>query len=200
MTRSPRSFPLLAWCLALLLPAAAALAAPAPPALKAGTFEPPHPAPELGLRGTDGSELNLGRYRGKVVLLAFGFTRCSEVCPTTLATLAQARQALGRAAESVQVVYVTVDPTRDDAPRVKAYLAAFDPGFVGGTGQPAAVDRVLQRYGAMAERVDQRDGDYSMGHTAAVYLIDRQGRLRAMMPFGRPAQDFVHDVRLLLAQ
>lgn len=168
--------------------------------MKAGTFDPAYPAPDLGLHGTDGAELNLQRYRGKVVLLAFGYTRCSEVCPVTLATLTQARKALGAAADAVQVLYVTVDPARDDLARIKLYLRGFDTGFVGGTGPQAAIDRVLKSYGAVAEKVDQRGGDYSMGHTAAVFLIDRQGRLRAMMPFGRGTQDFVHDVRVLLAQ
>ncbi len=187
--------------LAALLPAGhAAHAVPAAAAMKAGMFDPPYPAPELGLRGTDGAELSLQRYRGKVVLLAFGYTRCSEVCPVTLATLAQARKSLGSAADAVQVLYVTVDPARDDLASIKAYLAGYQAGFVGGTGQQAAIDRVLKSYGAVAEKVDQRGGDYSMGHTAAVFLIDRQGRLRAMMPFGRDAQDFVHDVRFLLAQ
>jgi protein SCO1/2 len=189
--------------LALLLAAglSTAGAAPAgPAAMRAGMFEPPYPAPELGLRGTDGAELSLKRYRGKVVLLAFGYTRCSEVCPVTLATLAQAQKTLGSAADAMQVLYVTVDPARDDLASIKAYLGGYQAGFVGGTGQQAAIDRVLKSYGAVAEKADQRGGDYSMGHTAAVFLIDRQGRLRAMMPFGREAQDFVHDVRFLLAQ
>ena len=82
-------------------------------------------APELKLQGTDGKPLDLARYRGKVVLLAFGFSSCGEVCPITLATLAGARKKLGDAAANVQVVYVTVDPERDDAARMKKYLASF---------------------------------------------------------------------------
>ena len=120
----------------LLLGAAAAVAAAPPSGFKAGVFEPARPAPEFALRGSDGSELTLARYRGKVVLMSFGFTHCAAVCPVTLATLAQARGALGPAADAVQVVFVTVDPERDLAPRLKAYLAAFDAGFVGATGTP----------------------------------------------------------------
>jgi hypothetical protein len=85
------------------------------PGMTAGVFDPPHPAPEFSLPGSDGSEVNLARYRGKVVLLSFGFTHCAAVCPTTLATLAQARSGLGNAADRVQVIFVTVDPERDDA-------------------------------------------------------------------------------------
>src|SRR4029078_4384598 len=101
-----------------------------------GPCEPPRQAPEFALRGSDGSELSLGRYRGKVVLLTFGFTHCAAVCPTTLATLAQARSGLGAAADAVQVVYVTVAPERDSAAHMRDYLAAFDRSFVGATGAP----------------------------------------------------------------
>lgn len=188
--------------LALLIPlllAAAASAAPAP-ALKAGVFEPPRAAPEFALRGSDGGELTLARYRGKVVLLAFGFTHCAAVCPTTLATLAQARRSLGAAAAArVQVVFVTVDPERDDAAQLKAYLAAFDASFVGGTGRPEVMAAMRRSYGVVADKVPMTDG-YAVDHTSSIFLVDRAGRLRAMMPFGREARDFVHDLQLLLAE
>jgi protein SCO1 len=185
--------PLLA---AALWPLAATAAAPA---LKAGVFEPPRLAPEFTLAGSDGRELKLATLRGKLVLLAFGFTQCAAVCPTTLATLAQARRELGTAGADVQVVFVTVDPERDDAARLKAYLAAFDAGFVGATGQPDAMARMRQAYGVTATKVAM-SGGYAVDHTSSVFLVDRQGRLRAMMPYGRPPQDYVHDARILLAQ
>jgi protein SCO1/2 len=171
----------------------------ATPALKAGVFEPPQAAPELGLQSTRGGELKLARFKGKVVALVFGFTHCPEACPTTLATLAQARKALGADAADVQVVFVTVDPQRDDARRLREYLGAFDPGFVGGTGAPDAMAAVRKRYGVAAEQVPLPNGNYAMNHSTAVYLIDREGRLRAMMPYGHGARDFVHDLRQLLA-
>jgi protein SCO1/2 len=176
-------------------------AAAAPVAtLKAGVFEPPVMSPEFSLRGSDGADLTLGRYRGKLVLLVFGFTNCPEVCPTTLATLAQARQALGSEAAAVQVVYITVDPERDDAGRIKAYLAAFDPSFVGGTGKPEALAAMRKNYGVVAARIAGPTPDaYGMNHSTSVYLIDRGGRLRAMMPYGHEAKDFVHDIKQLLA-
>ena len=180
----------------LLLISAAAQAATA---LKAGVFEPPRQAPEFALRGSDGSELSLARYRGKVVLMSFGFTHCAAVCPTTLATLAQARKALGSAADAVQVVFVTVDPERDDPARMKAYLAAFDPSFIGGAGQPELLAAMRKNYGIVANKVPMSDG-YAVDHTSSIFLIDREGKLRAMMPYGRGAQDFVHDVKLLLAK
>ena len=133
------------------------------------------------------------------MLLEFGYTSCPKVCPTTLATLAQARRKLGDAARQVQVVFVTVDPERDDAGRMRAYLKGFDPTFVGGTGTPAQLEAVRTRYGVIAQRHNVGDG-YVVGHSSSVYLIDRQGRLRGMMPFGSVADDYVHDVRALLAE
>lgn len=180
-------------------PAAAAPAAAATLALKAGTFDPPRPAPDLALRGSDGQDLTLQRFRGKLVLMSFGFTHCAAVCPTTLATLAEARRALGPAAADVQVLFITVDPERDDAARLKAYVSAFDPGFVGGTGTPEALAAVRKAYGISARKVPM-GGSYAVDHTSSIFLIDRQGRLRAMMPFGHGAKDFVHDARLLLAK
>jgi protein SCO1/2 len=182
-------------CLALLAPAARATES----ALKAGVFEPPRAAPELALVGSDGAELTLARYRGKVVVLAFGFTSCADVCPVTLGTLASARKQLGPDAGNVQIVYVTVDPERDDAERMRTYLASFDPSFVGGTGAPERLAAVRKEYGIAAEKVKAASG-YSVAHSSYTYLIDRAGRLRALMPYGHPAEDYVHDLRILLKQ
>jgi len=189
--------------LSLLLAGAggAALAAAGAPAglpLKAGVFEPPRQAPEFALRGSDGTEVSLARFRGKVVLMAFGFANCAAVCPVTLGTLAEARRSLGPAADRVQVVFVTVDPERDDAAKLKAYLAAFDASFVGVTGAPAALAAMRRDYGVTARRQGTGNG-YVMDHSSSIYLIDRAGKLRAQMPYGHAPGDFVHDVRLLLA-
>lgn len=171
-----------------------------PPRLKAGVFDPPQAAPEFSLKGSDGAALNLARFKGKLVLLTFGFTNCPEVCPTTLATLAQARKDLGAQARDVQVVYVTVDPERDDIPRIRQYLAAFDPSFVGGTETPDKLAAMRKRYGVVAEKIPKpQPNAYGMNHSTSVFIIDRAGKLRAMMPYGHEAKDFVHDLKLLLA-
>ena len=188
----------LALLFTLLLSAAACRGAEVD-SLKAGVFSPPHPAPEFTLAGSDGVPLTLGRYRGKVVALAFGFSHCGDVCPVTLATLAQARKALGPQAKDLQVVYVTVDPERDDAATLKAWLTAFDPSFVGGTGSRKALAAVDQSYGVSATKV-ATTGGYAFAHSSSVYLVDREGRLRAMMPYGHVAEDYAHDVRLLMQQ
>lgn len=169
------------------------------PTLKAGVFEPPRAAPELSLDASGGGKLSLASYRGKVVLMGFGFTSCPEVCPTTLATLAQARKKLGEQGEQLQVVYVTVDPERDTAERMRAYLGGFDPSFVGGTGTPEQLAAVRKNYGVMAERKPLGDS-YTVAHSSSVYLIDRKGLLRGMMPYGRLPADYVHDVRALLSE
>ena len=167
--------------------------------LKSGVFEPPRMAPELSLAGSDGGELKLARYRGKVVALGFGFSHCPEICPTTLATLARARKKLGADAPAMQVVYVTVDPERDDPERLRAYLANFDPSFVGGTGTPAQLGKVRDAYGIFAAKKLGKDpAAYGVDHSSFVYLIDRDGSLRALVPYGRSADDIAHDVAILL--
>ena len=170
---------------------------PAPGALKAGIFDPARAAPEFSVDGSDGAPLTLSRYRGKVVVLAFGYTSCPNVCPVTLAVLAQAHRNLGARGSQVQVIYLTVDPERDSAERLKQYLAAFDPGFVGGTGTALQMAAVRKSYGVTAEKVGTGK-DYGIAHSSFVYLITREGRLRALMPFGHKADDYVHDISLLL--
>ncbi len=184
--------------LALLLLAGALIAADGP-GLRAGVFDPPRAAPELSLRGSDGATLELGRFRGKVVILQFGFTSCPKVCPTTLASLAKARRKLGEQAKDLQVVYVTVDPERDDVERLRKYLAGFDTSFVGGTGTEEQLEAVRKDYGIVAAKI-AADADYTFSHSSYTYLIDREGQLRALMPYGQPSDDYVHDVKALLAR
>jgi protein SCO1 len=180
------------------LAAAHALAAPQ---LKAGVFEPALPAPGLALPATTGKPFNLTDYRGKVVVLAFGYTHCQAVCPVTLAMLAQAQQLMGADAAHAQVVFVSVDPARDSVQQLAGYLKGFDPRFVGLGGSAAAVSAVMQAYGVNAERHPVgTGGDYVIAHSSSIYFIDRKGRLRAMLPFGRPAADVAHDVRALLQE
>ena len=170
------------------------------PVLKAGVFTPPRMAPDFTLQGSDGKELKLSNYRGRVVVLGFGFTSCPDVCPVTLATLAQAHRKLGVAAnKDVQIVYITVDPARDDAQRMQKYLAGFDPTFVGGTGPSELLEAVRKQYGVMAEKKTY-GSNYTVGHSSSIYLIDRDGLLRALMPYGRGPDDYVHDLQILLAR
>lgn len=169
------------------------------PALKAGTFDPPRAAPDFSLQSSDGGKLALRDYRGKVVVLGFGFTSCTQVCPVTLATLALAHRKLGAAAAGVQVVYITVDPERDDPLRMQKYLHAFNPTFVGGTGRADELAAVRKNYGVSAEK-HGTGSTYTVAHSSFTYLVDRRGQLRALMPYGRAADDYVHDLGILLAE
>ena len=192
---------LLTSLLTLALPAPAAFAAPGP-AFKAGVFDPPRAAPEIVLPASGGGQFKLSDYRGKVVVLEFGFTHCLDVCPVSLAVLTQARQAMGAAAADIQVVFVSVDPVRDSVARLRSYLRPFDKSFIGLTGSQAQIDAVLKSYGIAATRrpVAGSRTDYTMHHSSYLYFIDRHGMQRAMMPFGRPSADYVHDLSLLLKQ
>jgi protein SCO1/2 len=185
--------------LALLLVTAADATDEKVATLKAGVFDPPRLAPDFALLGSNGSELKISRYRGKVVLLAFGFTSCTAVCPTTLNTFAQARHELGATATDVQIVYITVDPQRDDPARLKKYLGGFDPTFVGGTGTEQQLAAVRKNYGISAERQNLGDS-YTFEHSSFTYLIDRGGRIRALMPYGHSPDDYVHDLTVLLKE
>jgi protein SCO1/2 len=169
------------------------------PAFKAGLFDPPRQAPEFSLEGTDGHELRMSRYRGKVVLLAFGYSSCTAVCPVTLATLAAARRELGPLASDVQVLYVTVDPEKDVPARLQAFLRKFDASFIGGTGTAAQLESVRKDYGISAQKIRTGDG-YAYSHSSFTYLIDRAGRIRALMPYGHSPGDYVNDLRLLLKE
>ena len=167
--------------------------------LKSGVFEPARIAPPFALTGSDGGELRLERYRGKVVILGFGFSHCPEICPTTLAKLAKARKQMGAAASDVQVIYVTVDPERDTPEQLRGYLALFDPTFIGATGTPAQLAAVYKDYGITATKYAGRaPAEYGFEHSTFVYLIDREGRLRAMAPYGKSADDIAHDAAMLL--
>ena len=188
---------LLAALLALVQIASATAAGQ--PSLKAGVFDPPRAAPDFSLQGSDGHELKISHYRGKEVLLAFGFTSCTEVCPITLNTFAVTRRKLGPAAADVQVVYVTVDPGRDVPARLSKYLGSFDSTFVGGTGTEDQLAAVRRSYGITAEKKVIGD-DYTYAHSSFTYLIDRSGRIRALMPYGHSPDDYVNDLTILLKE
>ena len=160
---------------------------------------PPPAAMDFSLQASDGSEFKLSQQRGKVVLLSFGYTFCPDVCPTTLVELSQVLARLGDAAKRVRVAFVTLDPERDTPERLSLYTKAFDPTFIGGTGGAAELAAVRKDYGIVAEK-HVKGTSYSVAHSSYTYLIDRHGRLRALMPYGRGADDYVHDLRILLAE
>ena len=167
---------------------------------RSGTFEPPREAPAFSLDGSNGKKLRLRDHLGKVVILQFGFTFCEKVCPVTLARLTEVYKKLGSAARDVQLIYVTVDPERDSPERLREHLAAFNPSFLGATGAPDELGAVQKAYGVVAKQVVSRNQalGYAVDHSSSLYLVDRQGKLRGLSPFGTPADDIVHDLEFLL--
>ncbi len=154
---------------------------------------------ELALTGHDGKPRTLADFRGKAVVLFFGFTHCPDICPTTLADAAGAIKALGKDADRVQVLMVTVDPERDTPKVLAQYVPAFDPRFLGLYGDAAATQRAAKEFKIFYEK--RKAGDsYSVDHSGQSYVIDAQGRLRLFVRHDRIAQDLAGDLRVLLAE
>lgn len=162
-------------------------------------IDDPELALDFTLDSTRGRPVALSDFRGKTVLLYFGYTTCPDVCPTTLADLRQMNFALGGDRDKVQVLFVSVDPARDTPERMEPYLAYFDPTFVGLTGTPERIEEIASRYGVFYEK---RDGataaDYFIDHTSAVLAVNPEGYLKLMFPYGVTGDQIAGDVRLLI--
>lgn len=154
---------------------------------------------ELRLNDQDGKARALTDFRGKVVVVSFGFTHCPDVCPTTLADLASARKQLGSDASQVQVLFVTVDPKRDTTELLKQYVPAFDPTFIGLRGDEAATERAKKDFHVFSEERVAKPGEaYTVDHSAQMYVIDRAGRMRLLWNPGTLPAMMVADLRILL--
>ncbi len=184
--------------LAVLLPAS--LAGAGEDDFKTGVFDPPSAAPGFDLPGSNGAPVALSKFRGKVVALAFGFSYCQRVCPVTLANLSETFKKLGAAAADVQVIFVSVDPERDTPGRLREFLQFFNPSFLGATGSKAQLDAVREAYGVFAAKTPSEDKKlgYEVHHSSSIYLIDREGKLRLLVPFGTAPVAIAHDIALLL--
>ena len=153
----------------------------------------------LALPDFDGRMRTLDDFKGKVTLLFFGYTQCPDVCPTTLAELAQIKKELGAEGDRVQGVFVTIDPERDTPEVLKAYVSSFDPSFVALRGSPEQTAAAAKEFKVFYAKVDGKTpGSYSMDHTAASYVLDAQGRLRLFVRYGSPSQDLAADLKTLL--
>ena len=157
------------------------------------------PVADFTLTSHTGERVKLSDYRGKLVVLYFGYTFCPDVCPTTMAELRQAMQALGPKADQVQVLMVTVDPERDTPERLGAYVQAFDPTFVGLTGAADEIAQAAAPFGIFYEKhpVEGKSG-YLVDHTATVAVLDEQGRLRLLFPYGTSGKDIADDLAYLM--
>ena len=154
---------------------------------------------ELSLTGHDGKARTLADFRGKAVVLFFGYTHCPDICPTTLADMAGVVKKLGADAARVQVLFVTLDPERDTPEVLAKYVPAFDPAFLGLIGDAAATQRAAKEFRIFYEkRPGNAPGAYTVDHSGQSYVIDPQGRLRLFVRNDRIAQDLAEDLRALL--
>ena len=154
---------------------------------------------DFRLNDPDGRERTLADFRGRAVLLYFGFTQCPDVCPTALIRAAVVRKLLGADKDKLQVVFITVDPERDTAPMLREYTAAFDPSFLGLSGDLARTRETADEFKVYYKKVPT-GSSYTMDHSALSYVFDPQGRLRLAMRHEQTADDYAHDIRLVLAQ
>jgi protein SCO1/2 len=196
---------------ALLLAGAAALAGlvacdgqlpgSAKPVFKAIDITGAEYARTLQLSDPDGQVRTLADYKGKVVVVFFGFTQCPDVCPTTMAELAEVKRSLGADGARVQGIFVTIDPARDTADLLKAYAANFGPDIVGLRGTPEQTVAVAKEFKVFFNKVPGKtDTSYTMDHTAGSYVFDAKGRVRLFTRHGTGAQALADDLKILLAE
>jgi protein SCO1/2 len=138
-------------------------------------------------------------FRGKVLVVFFGFTHCPDVCPTTLVELAKALKQLGPDAQRVQVVMITVDPERDTPEVLKPYVTALDPSFLGLTGDPQTIAETAKAFKVFYQKSAGANAQaYSVDHSSGTYVFDPAGRVRLMVAYGQGAEVFAHDIAQLL--
>jgi protein SCO1/2 len=164
-------------------------------------IDPPVPATDFVLKSGDGTQFQLSTYRGKVVLLYFGYTFCPDVCPTTLYDLAQVKTKLGVKSKDIIVAMITVDPERDTLEKLGEYATTFDSSFFGLRGDIKTLKAVWADYGVFRQKNEvESSARYLIDHTARVYVIDREGNLRMTFPFGIDWEAIADDLAYLLSE
>jgi protein SCO1 len=136
--------------------------------------------------------------KGKPTLIFFGFTHCPDVCPTSLFEISEVLKAMGKDADRVNALFVSVDPERDTVAAMKDYLSSFDPHLKGLTGNPESIAKVLSAYRVYSKKVPLKDGDYTMDHTALIYLMDREGRFVSPFNLKRTPAEAATDLKKYL--
>jgi protein SCO1 len=156
-------------------------------------------AREFALTDQNGQKKTLADYRGKVVLMFFGYTQCPDVCPTTMADMAQVKAKLGSAGDKLQVLFVTVDPERDTQQLLASYVPGFDKTFVGLFGTPEETARVAKEFKVIYQKVPGKTPtSYSIDHTAGSYVFDPQGRVRLFVRHSQSVDSIAADIKRLL--
>ncbi len=163
-------------------------------------IQSPEPAYDFTLASTKG-DVSLSDYRGKLVLIYFGYTFCPDICPATLANVGQSLRELGEKADDVQLIMVSLDPERDTPEKLADYVGHFHPSFVGVTGTQDELDTVASLYGIFYEKAEGTDNTgYLINHTATLLVIDREGYLKLVFPFGVTVPEIADDLKYMLRQ
>lgn len=136
--------------------------------------------------------------KGKPTLIFFGYTHCPDVCPTSLFEISEVLRVMGKDADKVNAVFISVDPERDTPATMKEYLSSFDPHLEGLSGDPAEIAKVITSYRVYAKKIPTKDGDYTMDHTALIYLMDRDGRFVSPFNLKRTPEEAAADLRKYL--
>jgi len=160
------------------------------PSYRGSVINPPLPAPDFTLTDQTGGTSSLSNYRGKFILLFFGFTTCVDECPATMAVLSLVREQLAKNADKIQVVFVTTDPARDTPAAISTFLERFDPTFIGFTGDQTSLQKIWDDYGVIV-----MDGGET--HSLIVYLINPQGDIQMTYPTTTTPDDIVADLNTL---
>lgn len=156
-------------------------------------------ARDFELTSHDGKRVNLSHFEGKVVILFFGFMHCPDICPTTLTELNGLMNTLGTDAQSVQVLFVTVDPERDKMENLAPYMEVFNPDFLGLWGTSDEIETVTKEFKVIYQKVAGSTPDrYSVDHSAGTYVFDKNGKVRLFVPYGADTESLTKDIRLLI--
>lgn len=200
-----RGAALIARLLALLFASAAAFAlsgckpSATPPAYKSTDISGIDSGKTFRLNDHTGQPRTLSDFKGKIVVLFFGYTQCPEACPNTLMELARAMKRLGPDAEKVQVLFVTLDPERDTPALLAQYVPAFHPGFIGLYGTPQQTVETAKEYRIFYNKVAGGAPDsYTIDHSLGSHIYDQSGKLRLLSSYGMGADDLAHDIKLLI--
>ena len=163
-------------------------------------IQSPEPSFDFTLTGIDG-DVSLSDFRSKMVLIYFGYTFCPDICPATLANVGQALRDLGTKADDVQVLMVSLDPERDTPEKLAKYVAQFHPSFVGITGSQEELDKVASLYGIFYQKTEGSNATgYLIDHTATLLVLDRDGYLKLVFPFGVTSDEIADDLKYMLRQ
>jgi protein SCO1/2 len=152
------------------------------------------------LIGPDGRARSRDDFKGRVTVLLFGFTHCPDLCPTALSNLSEVLDELGEERDRVQIAFITIDPERDTPEVLRDYMSAFGPNFVALTGGAVAIRKAAKTFNVFFQKIPLPGGDYTMDHSAVIYVVDPQARVRLMFTASRRPEDIAHDILELLRE